>query len=205
METGNEEQIFRYDGQNQITIEAFNDRYIVWKEDENANWMKVSLNCYDLEKGENKRIFTYSRNKNDEMYSWNFDPIILDRTHIYFDNTEGFENGKAYKNLYDYDIEKDTLSIIAERRAADPMIYDGLSWLSYDDESGEYILQSKDSAENILLGQKYINVTASKNIIVGQTKDTALNSMNDIIYLNGIIYYIIMVKRPIPLFKVQDP
>lgn len=67
------------------------------------------------------------------------------------------------------------------------MIYDGLSWLSYDDESGEYILQSKDSAENILLGQKYINVTASKNIIVGQTKDTALNSMNDIIYLNGII------------------
>lgn len=180
MTNGTEEEIFTYDEPNQMSIAALNDEYIIWQEDENANWMKVSLNCYDIRKGENTRFFTYSRDENG-YNSWNFDNIVLDGDHVYFDDIEGKENGKAVMNLYDYDIAKNTLDSIDRKRATNPMTYKGLSWLSYDDENDEYILKNRNNPNVVRLGSKYFNLISSKNIAVGQS--------NRDIDKDGIMYF----------------
>lgn len=164
------ETVFTYDGPNQVAIVDINDEYIVWKEDENANWCKVSLNYYDIEKGENTKIFTYPREENGYMHSWNFDNIVLDDDRIYFDNTEDRENGKADMNLYEYDISESTLTVIDEKRAAAPLTYKTLSWLSYDDEGDEYLLKSIDGSTPIALGSEYVPLISSENILVGQNR-----------------------------------
>ena len=181
MESGKEETIFTYNTENTISIYALNDKYIIWKEDENANWWRVSLYYYDIEKGTSEKIFKYTRDERD-FNAWNFSEIILDNNHVYFDDIAGKENGKSIINLYHYDIETKELEMIGEKRAAEPMLYKGISWLSYDDEKGEYLLYNKDSGEVIPLGSEYTYNASSENIIAGKTKIINKESM---VYFDG--------------------
>ncbi len=170
MQDDTTETIFTYDGPNQVAIEDINDEYIVWKEDENANWFKVSLNYYDIAKAESTKIFTYPRDENGYMNHWDFDNIVLNDDCIYFDNTEGYEDGKANINFYEYNISEGTLTVIDEKRAAEPLTYKTLSWLNYDDEAEEYLLKNIDGSKPIALGSEYIPLISSENILVGRNR-----------------------------------
>ena len=175
-----EEEIFTYDGPNQMSVAALNEKYILWQEDENANWMKASLNCYNIQKGENTRFFTYTRDENGYS-SWNFDNIVLDGDRVYFDDIEAKADNKSVINLYEYDIAKDTVDPIDKGSATNPMIYKGLSWVSYDEEAEEYILKNLKSKNIIKLGSERFHLISSENIAVGQS--------NRDIDKSGIMYF----------------
>lgn len=181
MDDGSQDIIFTYNGEYQIAIYTVNDDYIIWQEDENANWFKVSLNCYNIKTGHNEKFFTYSRDeKTGLMNHWNFDKIILSNAHVYFDNTENIIDNKPSINLYEYDIVNNTVKIIDEKRAASPFLYKGISWLSYDDNKNEYLIKNKNSEiPAISLGSDYAKIYASDNIVVGYKSSGK----------DGIMYY----------------
>lgn len=160
------ETVFSYDGENALSIAGISEDYVVFREDENANWSKVSLSLLDLKTGEAKRFFTYSRDENDMMYSWNFNEIVIDGDKIYFDNTEGYVDGVADINLYEYDAVTGDVSLIDERRATKPLPYNGISYISYDGEKKEYIINNTDSEEVIYLGKKSVSISSSENMLV---------------------------------------
>lgn len=182
MQDDTEEVLYSFYSENQISFQAFNDQYIIWKEDENANWLKVSLHCYDIKNKTNKKIFTYSRDTSDYMYSWNFDKPVLDGDYLYFNNTVSFTNAKANVNLYAYDLIHDTYTIIDEIRATQPMPYHKLSWLSYDDDTNEYLIKNKNSAKTIVLGHDFYSLATSSKTLVGYKINA---NQNPIFYFNG--------------------
>ncbi len=166
MDDGTQKIIFSYTGEYQIAIRAVNDDYLIWQEDENANWLKVTLNCYNIKTGANEKILTYSRDENGYMYSWNFNRIILEGANVYF--TEKYIDKKAYINLYKYDILNKKLELIDEKWGLEPFIYKGISWLSYDDNKKEYLIKNLNShMPEIYLGSDYVKIYASPNIVVG--------------------------------------
>ncbi len=69
MDDDTTEDIFTYVSENKITLVAVNDDYLVWQEDENANWLKVSINCYDMNNKTNEKFYTYPRDDNGRMFS----------------------------------------------------------------------------------------------------------------------------------------
>lgn len=180
LETGTDETVFTYDGPNSVYIHTVNDKYVIWMEDENANWLKASLNCYDIEKGTNTKVFTYTRQEgSDYMYSWNFDEVVLVGDCLYFDNVPRKADGVTDMDMYVYDIEKNELTMIAQGRATEPIPFDGVSWLGFDEASKQYMLRNRDSSKDIPLGQEYFKMYASENIAVG------VNSGN----IKGIMYF----------------
>ena len=163
-----EELIFTYEGENQMLLAGIDDKYIIWKEGENANWLKVSLNCYDVKKGENKKFFTYARDKDGYMNinAYVYNRILFDGDHVYFSEYDGYSGwGNAHTNLYDYDIAKDELTLITEEVWAQPIVYKGLSWVGYDSDTNEYILKNQKDSETMPLGRLVINLCASKKIL----------------------------------------
>lgn len=161
METGTEEELFTYETEYGIGFSAANDKYIIWCESEDINEHRYSSHYYDIENGVHKKYRTI------HSISWSND--VLDGNCVYFDETVGWENGKANINLYEYNLEKDELNLIAENRAANPVPYKGLSWLSFDETSEEYVLQNIKSSKTISFGKEYFAFNASENIIVGYT------------------------------------
>ncbi len=183
MDTDTQETVFYYKGENQISVAAASDRYLIWKEDENANWLKVSLHCLDLQTGESEKFYTYTRNEHGIMNAWNFHNILIDGSIVYFDDTVGRTDGKADINLYAYDICKDTLVSVEEKRGAQPWPYKGVSWLSYDDAEKEYLFKNKDKAiDPIRIGDSYITLYASDNILTGYRNAAARDG---ILYFDG--------------------
>ena len=162
------EDVFSYTGDNQITIATGNDRYMIWQEDENANWLKVSINCYDMVDKTNKRVYTYPRENDDMMFSWNFDKLVFIKDSLYFDSTVKVVEGRADINLYRYKPAENKTELIYENRGAQPLLYKGISWLSFDDSKNEYVIRNLDeSIKPIYIGENYIDVYASPNYIVG--------------------------------------
>lgn len=168
MDDDTTEDIFSYSGDNTITLKAVNEDYLIWAEDENANWLKESINCYDIKNGTNEKIYTHPRNEAGYMNSWNFDRIILDGHYVYFDSRVGETDDKADMNLYRYDAQAKILELIDESRGAQPLLYKGISWLSFDDEAGEYMVKNIDKeVEPIYFGSKYADLYSSQNYLVG--------------------------------------
>lgn len=176
------EDIFSYNGDNQITLAAVNDRYLIWQEDENSNWLKVSINCYDMINKTNEKVYTYPRDDDDKMFSWNFDKLVLEGEHLYFDSVVSATDDKANINLYRYSPAENKTELVYENRGAQPLIYKGVSWLSFDDVRKEYVIRNLDEAiKPIYIGMNYIDVYASKNYIVGFRSDIP----NAIMYFDG--------------------
>lgn len=163
-----EELVFTLGSENQMQLAGVSDRYIIWREDENANWLRVSLNCYDIKKGENKKFFTYARDKDGYMNinSYVYNRILFDGNHVYFSEYDGYSGwGNVHTNLYDYDIAKDELTLVTEELWAQPILYNGLSWVGYDSDTNEYFLKNRKNSETMPLGQLVVNLCASKKIL----------------------------------------
>ncbi|MBQ7896782.1 MAG: hypothetical protein IJ323_00010 [Clostridia bacterium] len=174
MEDGSFEKVFSYNGENDLSIASVSDKYLIFREDENANWCKVSISCLDLTTGEAKRFFTYSRDENDMMYSWNFDDIVIDGNRIYFDNTESYLDGKAHINLYEYNAVTGDITVIDEERATKPLTYNGISYIGYDEGKKEYILKNTvTDKEKVYLGNIPFTLIGAKDLAVCK-KDKAL-------------------------------
>lgn len=182
LQDGTTEDVFSYDGDNQITIATVNDRYLIWQEDENANWMKVSINCYDMINKTNEIVYTYPRDDDGKMFSWNFDKLVFAGEYLYFDSVVSITDGKADINLYRYSPSENKTELLYESRGAQPLSYKGVSWLSFDDTRKEYVIRNLDeSAKPIYIGENYIDVYASENYIVGLKSEMT----NSILYYNG--------------------
>ena len=69
--------------------------------------------------------------------------------------------------------------MIAQGRATEPIPFDGVSWLGFDEASKQYMLRNRDSSKDIPLGPEYFKMYASENIAVG------VNSGN----IKGIMYF----------------
>ncbi len=71
--------------------------------------------------------------------------------------------------MYRYNIKEHKTELIDEKRGAQPLLYNkGISWLSFDDEHGEYfIINLDESVKPIYIGDKYADVYSSPNYIVG--------------------------------------
>lgn len=162
------EDVFTYTSENTITLSTVNDNYLVWKEDENANWCKVTMHCYDMNNKTDDTVYACPRGENGLMTSWNFEDLVLTDDYLYFDSTVGKTDGKADINLYRYSLTEHEVELVWESRGSQPLIYNGISWLSFDDERGEYIIRNLDeNVSPIYMGDEYAELNSSENYIVG--------------------------------------
>ncbi len=109
------EKLVETDKKTQCTIISISDKYMIWQEDENANWFKANLNIYNLESKKNTKIYTYTRNtESGLMYSWQFnEPVIIDGK-VYFEDTVGVDKENFYKiKIFSYDISSGKLTEVA--------------------------------------------------------------------------------------------
>jgi hypothetical protein len=75
---------------------------------------------------------------------------------------------KSNINLYEYDIKNNKIRLIDKDRAAQPLPYKGISWISYDSKKNEYILKNLNQEMPVISpGSDYAKIYASNNIIVG--------------------------------------
>lgn len=163
------EDVFTYTSENSITLAAVNDEYLIWKEDENANWLKVTMHCYNMNTETDETVYVYPREKeSDMMLSWSFETPIFHENYLYFSATVGKTDGKSDINLYRYNLESKEIETVCEKRATRPLPYKGLSWLGFDDERGEYVIRNIDeSVKPIYMGKKYAELHSSSKYIVG--------------------------------------
>lgn len=146
--------------------EAFNSDYIVYKEYDNDFTAtdadkSVKLFLYDLNTQKEKLIYTYSFDRNVELYGGHWiENIVLSDNKIYFDdfvkdtNTE--DNGSAVWNtfLYVYDIQTGNLEKLRDN-AENPMEYkDTILYITKENDqlkidslNGKYKAELKGSIE----------------------------------------------------------
>jgi len=174
----------------QFSLYTADNRYIIWKEDEDANWFKPSLNLYDTVSKVNKKIYTYNLNPETNLsYGWNFNDIIIYDDIIYFDDVVGYEDNRYITNLYSYNIKTEKIAIVHEN-AQFPFLYKGVSYYTYDKINEQYYLNNIDkSIPKISLGKNVNFDSASKNIFasVVQIFDGETNANKHKAY--GIKYF----------------
>ncbi len=199
LDTCTEETVYHFNTDKEISIYVVNDRYVIWKEDDNANWLKASLNCLDMNTGVNKLFYTYTKDENGYMYSWNFGAIVINDNEVYFQDTVSVTNNKANVNLYKYNIEADEITLVAEKRATEPIYYNGVSYLGYDESKKEYVLKNTmPEQSDIFLGQNYLYLSGYNNTLVAKIDDGL------ILYKNNKSYPIIKSSLTIDLVDCND-
>ena len=129
------EKLIETDGKTQCTIISIDDKYMFWHEDENANWSRSSLNMYDLETKTNTKIYTYSRDENGVMYSWQFDaPVVIDGK-VYFADTVGVDKENYYKiKIFSYDISNGNIIEVASDSKKVMEYKDKPAWLTISED-----------------------------------------------------------------------
>lgn len=170
MSDGSQKLLFTYDGANTISVADANDDYVVFDEDENANWMKNSINVYDIKSGESRKIWTHPRDENGYSFLGAGGNTLLDGSTVYFDTVTGTDGDGLVYALYKYDIVKDELTELGGDNARSPLNYRGLSWL--EDGADNTILKNEKSGELRLgLDAEKFSLAASENLLAASSGD----------------------------------
>jgi len=147
-----------------------NEKYLLWEEDENANWQKVSLHVLDLETMKDTKVYTFSTDPNTGlMYAWQFSvPVLIDDT-IYFEDIVGMDENGLYKiKMLAYSISKNKIRELDED-AKWPMEYrDGAAWLKMSQDTKNSLFFSAQQKECLVKTETRLGTvfTAKGDLIV---------------------------------------
>lgn len=114
------------------TVVSVNDRYLIWVEDENANWQKTSIHLFDLQTKDDVEFYKHTLDpKTNLTYTSFFNSPVMIGDKVYFDDVVSKDSNDIYKiQVFSYDIKQKKVSKLYDQ-AKIPMEYKGkLAWLS---------------------------------------------------------------------------
>lgn len=140
---------------------AANEKYLLWHEDKNSNWQKLSLNLLDLETMENRKIYTFAINpETGLMYSRRFSEPAICGDYVYFDDTVGIDKDGIYKiKTFSYSISKNKLTEMDED-AKWTMEYKGdVAWLKMTKDKKNSMFYSLKDKKALLKTEARLGTT----------------------------------------------
>jgi hypothetical protein len=135
---------------NNCTVVSVNDRYLIWVEDENANWQKTSIHLFDLQTKDDVEFYKHTLDpKTNLTYTSFFNSPVMIGDKVYFDDVVSKDTNDIYKiQVFSYDIKQKKVSKLYDQ-AKIPMEYKGkLAWL--DALFDEIKNKSKSSKDNFV-------------------------------------------------------
>ena len=204
------------------TVVCANESYMLWQEDDNANWMKVTLNLLDLKTKKSVKIYDYSIDPNTGlMYAWQFSTPVIIGDKVYFDDIVGIDKNGLYDiKMYSYSITNEKISVLDEDAKWSMEFQGGAAWLKMSSDEKNSLFYSAMQEKFLLKTQTQLGTafTSSKDIIVANdymsqaffdyltaksnsqtdysdsVKDTAVSSYGIKLYKNNKIQPIIVVN-----------
>ena len=152
------------------TVVYVNDNYMLWREDDNANWLKATLNLLNLKTKESFKIYDYSVNPNTGlMYSWQFSTPVIIGDNIYFDDIVGKNKNELYDiKMFSYSITQKKITAL-DKDAKWPMEFQGkAAWLKMSSDEKNSLFYSSKQDKFLLKTETRLGAafTSSKDIIV---------------------------------------
>lgn len=152
------------------TVVCVNENYLLWREDDNANWLKVTLHLLDLKTKKSVKIYDYSTDPNTVlMYSWQFSTPVIIGDNVYFDDIVGKDKNELYDiKMYSYSITQKKINTLDED-AKWPMEFQGeAAWLKMSSDKKNSLFYSAKQEKFLLKTEARLGTafTSRKNIVV---------------------------------------
>jgi hypothetical protein len=149
-----------------------NENYLLWMQDNNANWQKTSLHLLNLETLVDIEFYKHTLDPATGLtYAWQFSTPILIGNNIYFDDMVGKDKNELYKiKVFSYSISENKVTMLAED-AKWPMEYQ---------KKAAWLKMSQDQKNSL-----FFSVHQNKNLIKTETRlGTAFTAGGDLIIAN---------------------
>lgn len=152
------------------TVVCVNENYLLWREDDNANWLKVTLHLLDLKTKKSVKIYDYSTDPNTGlMYSWQFSTPVIIGDNVYFDDIVGKDKNELYDiKMYSYSITQKKINTLDED-AKWPMEFQGeAAWLKMSSDKKNSLFYSAKQEKFLLKTEARLGTafTSRKDIVV---------------------------------------
>lgn len=152
------------------TVVYANESYVLWREDNNANWLKVTLHLLDLNTKKCVKIYDYSTDPNTGlMYSWQFSTPVIIGDNVYFDDIVGKNRNELYDiKMYSYSITRKRINTLDEA-AKWPMEFQGkAAWLKMSSDEKNSLFYSAKKEKFLLKAETRLGTafTSSKDTVV---------------------------------------
>lgn len=152
------------------TVVCANEDYMLWREDDNANWLKVTLHLLDLKTKKSVKIYDYSTDPNTGlMYSWQFSTPVIIGDDVYFDDIVGKDKNELYDiKMYSYSITNKKINVLDED-AKWPMEFQGkAAWLKMSSDEKNSLFYSAKQEKFLLKTETRLGTafTSRKDIVV---------------------------------------
>jgi len=209
----------------QASIVAYDENYIIWKEDKASNYWVSSINLFDIKSNINKEIYNFTINPDTNYnYSQNFEKILYKDNIIYFVDIKDIDPKLQVTQyeLLSYDIKKCKISIIADM-GREPVAFNNFSYMTYDETqraavfindekiityikndstileygSSENILCfTQNITSDILYSLKYTDQEMIKNIFPPAVENKQVILGSGLNYFDGESFYPILIQYP---------
>ena len=151
---------FAVDEGKAISIEWAADDLVVYKETDSAS-NEVSLHCFELDTGESLVVHQFSQGYSDTSALHN--QVVSYNGKIYFDDIVTQEGKLVGVNLLEYNLETREAALFKEN-AQNPLLLDsGLAYITKDEATGAYFVESCQKEERISLGQGISGLTSASD------------------------------------------
>lgn len=176
------------DKNHNCTIICANEKYLLWKDDENANWLKSSLHLLDLHTMKDIKFYTHTVDPSTGlMYTWQFSTPVIIGDNIYFDDIVGIDKNNLYQiKMFSYSISQNNVKEL-DNNAKYPMEYkENIAWLKMSQDKENSIFFSSEQSKGLLKTENRLGTafTAKNNLIVANdymsqaSYDSICNSSN---------------------------
>lgn len=149
-----------------------NEKYLLWMEDQNANWLKTSLHLLNLDTMKDIKFYEHTVDPNTKLtFAWQFSTPVLINDTVYFDDIVNVNKDEIYEiKVFSYSISKNKVKEVA-KDAKWPMEYqNNAAWLK----------KSQDQKNSIFFSSQQ-----NKNLFKTETRlGTVFTSHDDIIIAN---------------------